>query len=86
MSNEKYFSSGWGGRWTPITREYFETILIDFFGRPDGWCSTRLLMEIPGKIGIHCKPKKHNNHHGLSRDYNGNFRPVHWVDFKTATT
>lgn len=79
---QKYWLGG--RRWTPITKDYFETILVDFFGRPDGWWHLPLLLEVPDKIGIHCKPKKHNNYRGYTRDHDGKFKPCRWVDFEVV--
>lgn len=46
-----------GHRWLPITQEYFETILVDFFARPDGWWHEYLLFD-DGKVKLLIKPKK----------------------------
>lgn len=69
-----------GAHWLLIEPDYFETILVDFFGRPYGWWHHCLLYEEKGKFGLIIKPKSHNNRHGYARDAQGNFRKVYWID------
>lgn len=75
---EKFWSAS-GHRWVLIDQKYFETILIDFFGRPDGWWHGWLFYE-NNQLRILIKPKKHTNRNGYARDYNGKFHLVRWVD------
>lgn len=75
-TNERFYMGGWGSKWTPISKEYFETVIVDFFGRPYGWWHLPMLYE-NGSVSIIIKPKKHTNHIGLSR-INGKFKQVRW--------
>jgi hypothetical protein len=67
------------GDWLLIDQKYFETILVDFMGRPDGWWHSWILYT-NDQISIKIKPKQHNNHNGWSRGYDGKFKKVKWVD------
>ena len=45
-----------GDHWMPIDQRYFETIIVDFIGRPDGWWHTWVLYR-NDQLSIKIKPK-----------------------------
>lgn len=75
---EKYYYNN-GRRWIVIDRQYFETVLVDFFGRPHGWWNSPLFFQNE-KVGVYIKPKEHINHLGFTRNGQGKFRRAIWAN------
>lgn len=71
-----------GRRWSPISREYFENVIVDFFGRPGGWWHFPMLYEQVGRFGLHITPKRHDNHNGFTRGSDNKFHPCTWSSNK----